>query len=50
MPLEKLPKYGWKTIPVTLEISYDESEIIKMKTENHDEDLLSPEIIFGVDD
>ena len=50
VPLEKLPKYGWKTIPVTLEISYDESEIIKMKTEIHDEDQLSPEIIFGVDD
>ena len=47
--LEKLPKYGWKTIPVTLEITYNESEIIKMKTEIHNEDQPSPEIIFGID-
>ena len=49
IPLEKLPKYGWKTIPVTLEISYGESETIKMKTEIHDEDQSPPEIIFGVE-
>ena len=50
IPLEKLPKYGWKTIPVTLEISYGESETIKMKTEIYDEDQSPPEIIFGVGD
>jgi len=49
VPLEKLPKYGWKTTPVTLEITYNESEIIKMKTEIHDEDQSPPEIIFGVE-
>ena len=49
VPLEKLPKYGWKTTPVTLEITYDESEIIKMKTEIHNEDQQPPEIIFGID-
>ena len=47
VPLEQLPKYGWKTTPVTLEITYDENEIIKMKTEIHDEGQQSPEIIFG---
>ena len=49
VPLEKLPKYGWKTIPVTLEITYNESEIIKMKTEIHNKDQSPPEIIFGID-
>ena len=34
-------------MPVTLEITYDENEIIKMKTEIHDEGQQSPEIIFG---
>ena len=47
VPLEQLPKYGWKTMPVTLEITYDENEIIKMKTEIHNEGQQSPEIIFG---
>ena len=49
VPLEKLPKYGWKTTPVTLEITYDESEINKLKTEIHNEDQQPPEIIFGID-
>ena len=48
--LDKLPKYGWKTIPVTLEITYDEFNTIKMKTEIHDEGKIPPEIIFGSDD
>ena len=50
VPLDKLPKYGWKTIPVTLEITYDEFNTIKMKTEIHDEGKIPPEIIFGSDD
>ena len=49
IPLDQLPKYGWKTTPVTLEVTYDDSKIIKMKTEIHDEDQMSPEIIFGMD-
>ena len=48
--LDKLPKYGWKTTPVTLEITYDEFNTIKMKTEIHDEGQIPPEIIFGSDD
>ncbi len=49
IPIDQLPKYGWKTTPVTLEITYDDSKIIKMKTEIHDEDQMSPEIIFGME-
>ena len=48
--LDKLPKYGWKTTPVILEITYDESNTVKMKTEIHDEDQIPPEIIFTYDD
>ena len=48
--LDDVPKYGWKTTPVTLEITYDEFNTIKMKTEIHDEDQIHPGIIFGSDD
>ena len=48
--LDKPPKYGWKTIPVTLEITYDEFNTVKMKTEIHDEGQISSGIIFGSDD
>ena len=44
--LDKIPKYGWKTTPVTLEITYDES-IIFMKTEIHDEGQKSSVVIFS---
>ena len=44
--LDKVPKYGWKTTPVTLEITYDES-VVYMKTEIHNEDQISPVVIFG---
>ena len=47
---DNVPKYGWKTTPVTLEITHDEFNIIKMKTEIHDENQPSPEIIFRFDD
>ena len=46
VPLDKIPKYGWKTTPVTLEITYDES-VVYMKTEIHDEDQIPPIVIFG---
>ena len=49
VPLDKVPKYGWKTTPVTLEITYDES-IVYMKTEIHDTDQISPVVIFGKSD
>ena len=47
--LETIPKYGWKTIPITLEITYDD-HIVKMKTEIHDTDQPSSEIIFSLGD
>ena len=46
VPLDKVPKYGWKTTPVTLEITYGES-VVYMKTEIHNEDQISPVVIFG---
>ena len=48
--IDTIPKYGWKTTPVILEITYDESNTVKMKTEIHDEDQIPPEIIFTHDD
>ena len=49
VPLDKVPKYGWKTTPVTLEITYDEY-ILYMKTEIHDKDQIAPVVIFGKSD
>ena len=46
VPLDKVPKYGWKTTPVTLEITYAEY-VVYMKTEIHDKDQISPVVIFG---
>ena len=47
--LDKVPKYGWKTTPVTLEITYDEY-VVYMKTEIHDKDQIAPVVIFGKSD
>ena len=49
VPLDKVPKYGWKTTPVTLEITYDEY-VVYMKTEIHDKDQIAPFVIFGKSD
>ena len=46
VPIEKIPKYGWKTTPVTLEIMYGDA-IVKMKTEIHQEGVPPPDIIFS---
>ena len=46
VPIDNIPKYGWKTTPVTLEITYDEY-VVYMKTEIHEEDQISPIVIFG---
>ena len=46
VPLDKVPKYGWKTTPVTLEITYD-GRVVYMKTEIHDTDQIPPVVIFG---
>ena len=49
VPLDKVPKYGWKTTPVTLEITYDEY-VVYMKSEIHDKDQIAPVVIFGKSD
>ena len=49
VPLDKVPKYGWKTTPVTLEITYDEY-VVYMKTEIPDKDQIAPIVIFGKSD
>ena len=50
VPLDTIPKYGWKTIPVILEITYNGFNMVKMKTEIHYEDQTPPKIIFGYND
>jgi|TARA_B100001750_G_C15517726_1_gene608683 hypothetical protein len=44
--LEEIPKYGWKTIPVTLEIQHAEFGKIGLKTEIHEPDQPNPKIII----
>ena len=45
MYLETIPKYGWKTTPVTLEIQHSEFGKIGLKTEIYELDQLKPKII-----
>ena len=46
VPIDNIPKYGWKTTPVTLEITYDES-VVYMKTEIHNEGQIPSTVIFS---
>ena len=45
MYLETIPKYGWKTTRVTLEIQHSEFGKIGLKTEIHELDQSKPQII-----
>ena len=45
MYLETIPKYGWKTTPVTLEIQHSEFGKIGLKTEIYELDQPKPKII-----
>ena len=45
MYLETIPKYGWKTTPITLEIQHSEFGKIGLKTEIYELDQLKPKII-----
>ena len=45
MYLEEIPKYGWKTTPVTLEITHSQFGKIGLKTEIHGPNEPSPETI-----
>jgi len=44
--LEKIPKYGWETIPVTLEIEHSQFGKIGLKTEIHEKGDSIPKIII----
>ena len=44
--LEQIPKYGWKTTPVTLEIQHSEFGKIGLKTEIHEPNQPSPRIVI----
>jgi hypothetical protein len=46
MYLETIPKYGWKTTPVTLEIQHSEFGKIGLKTEIYELDQPKPKIII----
>ena len=45
MYLEEIPKYGWKTTPVTLEINHSQFGKIGLKTEIHEPGTPNPKII-----
>lgn len=45
MNLKKIPKYGWQTTPVTLEIQHNKFGKIGLKTEIHEPDQPRPKII-----
>tara|TARA_B110000014_G_C19882865_1_gene456923 strand:- start:392 stop:751 length:360 start_codon:yes stop_codon:yes gene_type:complete len=46
MHLKKIPKYGWKTIPVTLEIQHSQFGKIGLKTEIHEPNESKPRVIL----
>ncbi len=46
MYLETIPKYGWKAIPITLEIQHSEFGKIGLKTEIHEIGESAPKIII----
>ena len=45
MKLEEIPKYGWETTPVTLEIKHSEFGTIGLKTEIYEPGQLKPRVI-----
>ena len=45
MKLKEIPKYGWETTPVTLEIKHSEFGTIGLKTEIYEPEQLKPRII-----
>ena len=45
MYLKEVPKYGWKTIPVTLEINHSEFGKVGLKTEIYEPEQSKPKII-----
>ena len=49
VPIEQIPKYGWKTTPVTLEVTHENS-VVKMKTEIHGQNESVSKVIFSKND
>ena len=45
MKLKEIPKYGWETTPVTLEIKHSEFGTIGLKTEIYEPEQLKPRVI-----
>ena len=45
MKLKEIPKYGWETTPVTLEIKHSEFGTIGLKTEIYEPGQLKPRVI-----
>ncbi len=49
IPIKNIPKYGWKTTPVTLEVTHENS-VVKMKTEIHGQNESVSKVIFSKND
>ena len=47
VPFDNVPKYGWKTMPVTLAVEHSEFGKIGIKTDIHDSGEQSGNLIFS---
>ncbi len=47
VPFDSVPKYGWKTMPVTLVVEHSEFGKVGIKTDIHDFDEPSGNLIFS---
>jgi hypothetical protein len=47
VPFDSVPKYGWKTMPVTLAVEHSEFGKVGIKTDIHDSDEPSGKLVFG---
>lgn len=47
VPFDDVPKYGWKTMPVTLAVEHSEFGKIGIKTDIHDSNEPSSKLVFG---
>lgn len=47
VPFDEVPKYGWKTMPVTLAVEHSEFGKIGIKTDIHDSGEPSGNLIFS---
>jgi hypothetical protein len=47
VPFDEVPKYGWKTMPITLAVEHSEFGKIGIKTDIHDSGEQSGNLIFS---